>query len=207
MKVSIITPWHNCPELIPAYESAVQGAEVIVIDNASDKDTAIALREMVDRLHGVYIRNDKNKGYAEANNQGLMQAHGEIVVFLNSDIIAERGWLDALAKLERGSLYAPHMGMRYVGGYGLHYLEGWCLIGYTDEVRKLGGWNADAFPAMYWEDNELCWRASRAGMGLREIRLSVRHLERYTTERTPGATDASNANRAVFERLVMEAQR
>jgi hypothetical protein len=48
--ISVITPFHNCPELLPDYEAAVFGAQILVIDTASDADTSDKLRAMVERL-------------------------------------------------------------------------------------------------------------------------------------------------------------
>ncbi|MBL8178756.1 MAG: glycosyltransferase family 2 protein [Bryobacterales bacterium] len=82
------------------------GVEVIVVDNASTDGSA----EMVEReFAGVrLIRNTTNKGFCEANNQGIAIAHGEYIALLNNDAEAEPGWLDALVRaLER----APRSGM------------------------------------------------------------------------------------------------
>jgi len=204
MSLSIITPFHNYPELIPAYEAAVRGAEVIIIDNASEQDCAAQLVSMTERLGGVYIRNDENKGFAYANNQGLAAATGDIVVFLNSDVRAHGDWLSAVSTCKRGSLYSPSAGMRLVDGTPIYYLEGYCLFGWRDDFIRIGGWNDTDFPGLYWEDNEICWRASRAGLGLKQVALPLEHLSNYTSQRTPGAYEASTANQAVFERIVRE---
>ncbi len=63
---TIITPWLNHPELLPAYEEAVEGARVIVIDNGSDEATQDALAKTSFEV----IRNEFNNGYSRANNQG-----------------------------------------------------------------------------------------------------------------------------------------
>ena len=204
--ISIITPFHGCPELIPDYEAAVYGAQVIAIDNASDADTSDKLRAMVQRLghDSVYLRNDENKKYAHANNQGLNAASGEIVVFLNSDVRAHGDWLSVVSACKRGSLYSPSAGMRLVDGTPIYYLEGYCLFGWRDDFIRIGGWNDTDFPGLYWEDNEICWRASRAGLGLKQVALPLEHLSNYTSSRTPGAYEASMANQAVFERIVRE---
>jgi GT2 family glycosyltransferase len=198
---SIITPWLNHPELIRDYEQAVKGAQVIIIDNGSDKASANAICEMVDRLNGIYIHNAANKGYAAANNQGLEAATREITIFLNNDITASPGWLDSLAKLEAGALYGPSLGLRYVDGVCIPYLEGWCLIGHTSDFRKIGGWAQD-WDGLYWEDNELCWRATRAGLSLRPIGIPIQHMNNYTSKDTPGAYDRSDANRERFYEIV-----
>ena len=206
MKISIITPFHNCPELIPDYEAAVYGAQVIVIDNASDAETSDKLRAMVQRLghDSVCIRNETNAKYAHANNQGLAASSGDIVVFLNSDVRAHGDWLSAVSTCKRGSLYSPSAGMRLVDGTPIYYLEGYCLFGWRDDFIRIGGWNDTDFPGLYWEDNEICWRASRAGLGLKQVAFPLEHLSNYTSQRTPGAYEASMANQAVFERIVRE---
>ena len=205
--ISVITPFHNCHELLPDYEAAVYGAQVIAIDNASDGETSEKLRAMVERLghDSVYLRNETNEKYAHANNQGLNAASGEIVVFLNSDVRAHGDWLSAVSTCKRGSLYSPSAGMRLVDGTPIYYLEGYCLFGWRDDFIRIGGWNDTDFPGLYWEDNELCWRASRAGLSLKQVLdFPLEHLSNYTSSRTPGAYEASMANQAVFERIVRE---
>ena len=203
--ISVVTAWLNSPELIPAYERAVKGVQVIIVDNGSDMETADALRGMVDRLGGLYIRNETNTGFATANNRGLEAATGDIVVFLNNDIEAVGDWQSIVEHLKPGGLYSPSMLMQYVNGVPIMYLEGWCLIGHRADFERIGGWAQD-WEGLYWEDNELCWRASRAGLRLEQIPLPLVHLSNYTTSKTPGAYDRSAANRARFEQIVREAQ-
>ena len=107
--ISIITPFHNCPELLPDYEKAVQGAQVIAIDNASDVDTANRLQAMIERLGNgsKYVRNEENVKFSKANNQGLALADGEIVVFMNSDIQATGDWLRLAQNAKKGAFYSP----------------------------------------------------------------------------------------------------
>ena len=203
--ISIVTPFHNCSELIPDYEKAVQGAQVIVIDNASDPATSAKLQGMTELLGNgsKYIRNETNEKYGKANNQGLAAADGEIVVFLNSDIVATGSWLDKVQNAKKGAFYAATTGVRAVDGVQYRYLEGWCLFGHKSDFEMIGGWRED-WEGMYWEDNELCWRAERAGLELVQSYLPLRHLSNYTTSRTPGAYDKRPSNQALFERIVRE---
>ena len=202
--VSIVTPWLDHPELIPQYEAAVTGSnQVIIIDNGSSLEAHAAIAEMVSRLGGVLITNEQNVGYAHANNQGLEAATGEIVVFLNNDVEAGGDWLTVVRQMVNDkSLVGPSLGVRYVDGVPIAYIEGWCIAGAVSAVRRVGGWNDKDFPGLYWEDNEFCFRATRAGLSLRQARLPLRHINNYTSARTPGAYDNSEANRAVFENIV-----
>lgn len=46
------------------------------------------------------IFNEKNVGFAKANNQGMVASDGceYVVVFLNNDTIVTRGWLSKLLR-------------------------------------------------------------------------------------------------------------
>src|SRR5690349_13343862 len=107
-EISIITPWLDRPEFIADYEHAVgtPGVEVIVVDNGSADANAALLRDMIGRLGGKYIRNEENRWFSGANNQGLAAATGQIVVFLNNDIAGDPGWLQGVrTDVKPGALY------------------------------------------------------------------------------------------------------
>src|SRR5262245_54920290 len=94
--ISIVTPFLNGLDLLPDFEHATQGAELILIDNGSDVETAESLSTLpADR--GEVIRNESNLGFAAANNQGYARTSGDIIVFLNSDIAGDPAWLRAVA--------------------------------------------------------------------------------------------------------------
>jgi GT2 family glycosyltransferase len=81
--------------------------ETIVIDNGSDDGSP----EMVAREFGSMarvIRNDENRGFCAANNQGIQDARGEYVALLNNDAEAHPGWLQALWRAFAGR---PEVGM------------------------------------------------------------------------------------------------
>ena len=67
--------------------------ETILVDNGSTDGSA----EMAEQEPGArVIRNDRNRGFCAANNQGIAAARGEFVALLNNDAEAEPGWLAAL---------------------------------------------------------------------------------------------------------------
>jgi len=69
---------------------AIEGldAEVFVVDNASTDGTAEAIRQMYP--HVKLIVNERNLGFAAANNLALARASGKYVLLLNSDAMVER---------------------------------------------------------------------------------------------------------------------
>jgi GT2 family glycosyltransferase len=73
--------------------------EVIVVDNCSDEETVAFLKAVSD-LHSrvKVIFNNRNLGFAPANNQGLKAAAGDIFILLNNDTIVPPGWLGRLVK-------------------------------------------------------------------------------------------------------------
>jgi GT2 family glycosyltransferase len=75
----------------PAYE-------VIVVDNGSDDGTADYLRAVAAaNAHVRLVLNDRNRGFAAANNQGLALARGALLALLNNDTIPPPHWLSRLA--------------------------------------------------------------------------------------------------------------
>ncbi len=82
--------------------------EVIVVDNASSDGSANFLRHLQLRESRVQvIQNEDNRGFAEANNQGLALARGDLLVLLNNDTVVPRGWADPLAR----HLLDPEIGL------------------------------------------------------------------------------------------------
>lgn len=198
--ISIVTPWLDHPELIPEYAAAVAGAEqVIIVDNASRAETAGQL----ERLATTYLRNESNRYFAPANNQGLAAATGDIVLFLNNDISAPAGWLDRVRReVQPGVLYGPSLKYQRIDGELLPYLEGWCIGARRDTWLALGGWDAEHYPRPYWEDNDLCYRAVKAGLQLAQVPWPLLHLGN-TTGRTYGPAYAdAERNRQMFIALV-----
>lgn len=202
--ISIIVPFAgHTLDLIPDLKAATEGAELIIVDNASSPETREAL-ETLNAAH--YIRNDTNLGFAAGNNQGYARATGDIVMFLNSDVAAATGWLRAVAAdIRPGALYGPSLAQQLIYGMWLPYLEGWCVAatrgtwdklcqwtspGYVDSppsrrgkitrvladfVRVSGPWDAENYPNPYWEDNDLCLRAMQADISLIQTAWQVQH--------------------------------
>jgi len=93
----IIVNWNTkdllsqCLESIKAQTRRIS-YEIIVVDNFSSDGSP----EMVERNFPevALIKNKENKGFGQANNQGLAKARGKYALFLNSDVVINANCLD-----------------------------------------------------------------------------------------------------------------
>lgn len=193
--ISIVTPWLNASELVPVYESTTRGAQIIIVDNGSDWQHARHIEALCHRTGGVYIRNNENAGFSHANNQGLKVALGEIVMFLNNDVQARGAWLERVEReVQPGALY----GVSMLNKHGYDYIEGWCIAAQRAVWDALGGWDETYYTGLYWEDNDLCFRAHKLGVRLCRMTWPLWHHNNYTSRKTPGAYDHSAENERRF---------
>jgi N-acetylglucosaminyl-diphospho-decaprenol L-rhamnosyltransferase len=70
-------------------------AEVVVIDNASSDGSDVRIAAMFPSAN--LIKNDTNRGFAAAANQGIRETTAEYVFLVNPDATVRPGSLDALA--------------------------------------------------------------------------------------------------------------
>lgn len=199
--ISIITPWLDHPEFLADYESATRAddVEVIVVDNASNATNAKAIHDMVGRLRGKYIRNEENRWFAPANNQGLAVSTGQIVVFLNNDVSGSPGWLENVRDdVQAGALYGRELCERQFEGKRFSYLSGWCIAACRETWEKLGGWDAARHSMPYWEDTDLGYRATQAGLKLNVSKWPIQHKGNGTSCSVPGVVTGEARMREVF---------
>lgn len=100
MELSIlIVNWNTrqylerCLASLPPALSDIE-AEVIIVDNGSTDGSAVFVREHYPSFR--LITNDRNRGFAEANNQAFRLATGECLLLLNNDAILSPGDLKTL---------------------------------------------------------------------------------------------------------------
>ena len=95
VRVSVIVVSYNTRDLLRRCLSALTDVhEVVVIDNASSDGSA----EMVsqDFPAVTLIRNEINRGFGAANNQGLEVMSGDVALLLNSDAFPSEGAISRL---------------------------------------------------------------------------------------------------------------
>ena len=206
MKVSIIIPTHGqfqyldmCLRSIylhtfkktdsgqkTAYQE--KDYELIIIDNGS----RLPLQE-ADKMHDLIwaftspwgpenirvIRNEKNEGYARANNQGMAIAEGEFLVFMNNDVVVGPGWLEKMIET-----YYHHPKTGIVGVYSDNisgrqcvfdavamrtpfYMIGarvvtHCALVSRERMKEIGEWD-ESFPSGLFTDDDLSLRFIQVG--------------------------------------------
>ena len=70
--------------------------KIIIIDNASADATEEVIKENIPAV--VYVRNERNMGFAFSANKGASLAEDEYILFLNSDTILMQGELEKMIR-------------------------------------------------------------------------------------------------------------
>ncbi|MCG8398263.1 glycosyltransferase [Bacillus atrophaeus] len=96
MKASVIIPAYNSKERL--YNSLLtlneqeceEEFEVIVADNGSEDGTLSMLESFKAEFPLIFVRIEQNRGIAYGRNQAVRNARGEILIFHDSDMLAEK---------------------------------------------------------------------------------------------------------------------
>jgi GT2 family glycosyltransferase len=108
--------------------------EVVVVDNASTDGTVAAVRA---RWTGVrVIEAGDNLGFARANNLGIRQTSGGLILLLNPDTIVPAGSIDALIAALEARPDAAVAGPRLVNAEGRAELSFGAMMSPLAELRQ-----------------------------------------------------------------------
>jgi N-acetylglucosaminyl-diphospho-decaprenol L-rhamnosyltransferase len=102
--VDVVIPTHDAEQLVLSCLDRLARASgehhVIVVDDASRDGTVDAVERLFADASVVQL--DEHRGLAHALNRGSAAGRGELVLFLNNDVLAERTALERLVRaLER----------------------------------------------------------------------------------------------------------
>lgn len=202
--ISIIVPiwnggrnWARCLDALLALEP--RPGEILIVDDGSTDDSCATA---VERGFTVLQTEDSRSGPAVARNLGARHARGEILFFLDSDVLVEP---DAVARVVSafddpqlsaifGSYDDAPTSQAFISQYKNlqhHYVHQassqvatsfWAGCGAIrgEVFRQLGGFSSEySRPSI--EDIELGYRLRRAGGRIRLVKdLQVKHLKRWT---------------------------
>jgi len=110
MFVSVVIPTYNRRSILEkcllaleqqALPSEVEAYEVIVVDDGSTDGTPTWLKDEVSRFPHVRMVEQEHGGPAEGRNRGVDHARGDVIVFIDSDLVVTESFLDCHARALR----------------------------------------------------------------------------------------------------------
>ena len=196
LTLSVVMPTYDEPERLEAALKSLsqqdyphEAIQIIVVDDASPHLDSERLHAAVAPLQLQLLRNEQNQGRARARNTALRVASGEIVVFLDSDMIVGTNFLCAHVQRHQTHAEAVFVGnvrfaseipntslTRYIEGRGVHRIDEDkpipfnCFVTGNSSVRRstllrVGFFDED-LTAYGGEDLELGYRLHLAGIPL-----------------------------------------
>jgi GT2 family glycosyltransferase len=112
--------------------------EVIVVDNGSDGEVEEAQQRYGAALR--LLRNERNEGFARANNQAFAAAKGEWLFLLNNDAVADPDCIERLMRFAEGRREVGMLACRVVQYHQPHVFDSVGLLLYPDGVCRARGW-------------------------------------------------------------------
>jgi glycosyltransferase involved in cell wall biosynthesis len=207
-QVSAIVPGHNASASLAACLASLRAQdwpranlEIIYVDDASTDDSPAVARPWADRI--VRLKGSP-QGPAAARNAGAGQSLGEILVFVDSDVVAPAPTVSGLAQslmedagldAAFGSYDCAPPARTAISQYRnlLHHFvhqtsreEASTFWAGCGAIRKLsferaGGFDAERYRRPMIEDIELGHRMNALGMRMKLLRaVQVKHLKRWT---------------------------
>lgn len=199
--VTVIVVTFNSSHCLPALAKGLaQLPHVVVVDNASEDDTAAEVTSLLPQA--MFLRNERNLGFGAANNRALAVTETHYALLLNPDCLPAEGFLDyilqAATHFPDAAIIAPHL-IRRNGAPEVSYrwpathwksygsqAEGPCCVGFVcgavmllnmAVMRDVGFFDESFF--LYYEDEDLC---QRVFMQKKQIvllpELEITHLSR-----------------------------
>jgi len=151
MKLSIIIISWNTKELLAQCLASIyaypppEPFEIVVVDNGSRDGSAAMVTRNYSQVH--LIRNEDNRGFAQANNQGILASRGHYLLLLNPDTEVHANALATLIRFLDDHADAGAVGARLLNADGsLQHscspaptlLNEWLHLFHLDRERRQG---------------------------------------------------------------------
>src|SRR5579859_2059386 len=214
MTISIIIPnfngkallEKNLPKIIEAKENKKNNInEIIVVDDGSTDNSVKYLKENFGKIVRIIVHK-RNRGFATSINTGVRMAKGELVCFLNSDVIPSKDFLETMDEdfkdkqvfgvslHEKGYGYAKG---KFKDGFIVHegkpeskkveetfWASGGSCVLRRSIFMELKGMDDELLSPFYWEDIDLSYRAQKRGYKvLWDPRANVIHEHEATVKK------------------------
>ncbi len=226
MKYSVIIPVYKNKELflknLHHNQQFFKGHEVIIVDDCSQQNIAQEVKQKFPDF--IIIENDKNIGFGPTMNRGVQKATGDILMFLNTDVVlkssfnqvSEKFEKDAdlfaitFAQLEKNGTITGKNRMFFKNGFVQHdkasntqtgqnsWAEGGASAIRASMFRTLGGFR-DIYAPFYWEDIDVSYRAYKQGW-------HIIFDQNYVVEHHHESTIGTFFSRATIKRIAYRNQ-
>jgi len=210
MKTSVITPVWNRSALTHSflfqnwrlYQG--QAVEFVISDNGSTDNTYAVLDTWQDKMGKQLnvISNPRNEGFPIACNQGARAAVGDVLLFLNNDVVIGGDYIaPILAALEMypyalvgAEVLGFDTGWNKFGELVIPYVPGWCVACTRQKFDDVGGFDEQYSPCDY-EDIDFSYGAKTY---LHAVKLPIRHLSGQSGTQMPNRRAITERNRVKF---------
>ena len=105
----------QCLDAVKKASSLIR-CEVIVVDNASDDNSQALVEKYFPTV--VYVANEKNEGFAKANNKAIAMAKAPYVLLLNPDTIIAEDALQNVCHFAKNMPQFGALGVRMIDASG-----------------------------------------------------------------------------------------
>ena len=160
MKFSVIIPLYNkAPYVRKALETVCaqtyRDYEIIVINDGSTDNSAIIAEEYLNGVEGIsyQILSQQNAGVSAARNNGVAQASGDYIAFLDADDWWEPTYLEQMAKLIDDYPDAGLYGLNYI-----YYKPGKTRVALKSQTGYIN------YPKEYLQNNAMMIFTSSSSM-------------------------------------------
>ncbi|MFO0390215.1 MAG: glycosyltransferase family 2 protein [Alphaproteobacteria bacterium] len=209
--------------------AAPEIAEVIVVDNCGVDDTCDIIRKHFPTVK--VIENPKNEGFGRANNVGLGKVKTDYALLINPDAVLEKDTLTLLVevatKYTDAAILAPAL---YDEQGVLHksfkqnvfdrekdkadfilpeadicadFLSGAVWLCNMKHLRTIGFFDKNIF--LYYEDDDLCLRVRKAGLGLVYVpQARAVHMMGASSGASNAKAEYFKQQHLIFSRLYIE---
>jgi glycosyltransferase involved in cell wall biosynthesis len=138
---------HHLKQTLPAM-LAQSNTEVIVVDYGCEQGTAAWVRDQHPHARIVEVRDDAEFCAARARNLGAMQASGDILFFIDADVLLQTDlgvWAREAVKPGHYYRQSSRRGWSFVGTFICNNTDFQRLEGYDEAFRLWGGEDMDFY--------------------------------------------------------------
>jgi GT2 family glycosyltransferase len=202
----------NCVQSLRRWHGDVP--DIVVVDDGSDQVDIEAVARA--GLSNVRLLRRPHQGVTAAWNSGAATAEGDVLIFLNNDVITTGRWVcrltGALADDDSFVAGVEWRTERLARAEALERLPtrgfaaGWCFAVRRGDFQRVGGFREEL--RLYYSDTDLQARLlmdrGRGGEGITIVpKLALRHLGHATTSKCADRRRQWRADRGQFEALWM----